>query len=1134
MNLKTYNSHTFFALLICILGLCLPSVALALPTSTYTPNSVLADGNWVKVSVSESGMHLITIADLKKWGFSDPAKVRIYGYGGARIKDQLTAANYIDDLPMAPSTLTSRGLMFYAQGPVTWSNSSEQYIHSINPYSTVGYYYLCDKDTTNIEIPLTGYASASDKCTTTFTEGLYHEQDLVSPGETGHILLGEDFRYNTSQNFNFELTDNAGNNGWLQCSFTARTYTAPSKVLFSVNGTGLESSSNDEIKVSANNDYIHGADRTMQKGFSIDGEKLTIGVTYKASSTVYLARLNYITVNYTRHIKMRNGKLDFRTEKGETCVKLAGATSDTHVWDVTDITNITQLNTAVDGDGIVWTNSFSSARNYSAWDESGTFPSPAYAGRVTNQNLHAIETPDMVIFTIADWNNQAERIAELHRNSEDSLNVVVVNQDDVFNEFSSGSADVQAFRKMLKMFWDRGKASGQRTLKYALFLGRGVYDNRRISTTLQSVKYPTMPIWQTDHGLSDNDSYSSDDMLAFLEDKSGVNISSDKLSIAIGRMPVRSSAEAKAAVDKLYKYVNNSETDLWKNQILIVADDDDNGAHMNQAESMHNNMLNSASGKLFMYDKLYIDAYEKIDGKYPDATAQMLRKLNEGVMWWNYIGHAGTSAWGHESLFTYTDICNLYIKRLPILYAATCEFMRWDAQAISGAEILFHNENGGVIAAISANRPVYISDNGWLSASIAEQMLKRDSNGNYLPVGEILRLGKNELKDADGKYVANSNKLRYALMGDPAMRFTTPSNIAVLETIDDKTVDIEDQVTIQARQDVTMKGVIYDAKGNKINDFNGIISTAMYDAETSTTTNGNGEHGLKLTFDEQGGRLFAGRDSVINGEFRVKLSMPSEIASNFRPAAFNMFAYSNDGRQATGCNRDFYVFGYDDNAESDTISPVISAYYLNHESFRSGDNVNESPMVIANISDNKGINLSSAGIGHQITLILDGSTTYNDVAQYYTPESSGGSIAYPLENLATGNHSLKLRVWDTSGNSAEETIDFFVEQGLAPKIYDVYADANPATTEANFYITHNRPDAMLTVTINVYNLLGRLEWTSTVTGRSDMFRSFPINWNLCDMAGRRIPRGIYVYKASITTDGQQYDTQSKRIAVAAQ
>lgn len=75
---------------------------------------------------------------------------------------------------------------------------------------------------------------------------------------------------------------------------------------------------------------------------------------------------------------------------------------------------------------------------------------------------------------------------------------------------------------------------------------------------------------------------------------------------------------------------------------------------------------------------------------------------------------------------------------------------------------------------------------------------------------------------------------------------------------------------------------------------------------------------------------------------------------------------------------------------------------------------------------------------------------------------------------------------------------------------------------------------MLTVTINVYNLLGRLEWTSTVTGRSDMFRSFPINWNLCDMAGRRIPRGIYVYKASITTDGQQYDTQSKRIAVAAQ
>ena len=45
--------------------------------------------------------------------------------------------------------------------------------------------------------------------------------------------------------------------------------------------------------------------------------------------------------------------------------------------------------------------------------------------------------------------------------------------------------------------------------------------------------------------------------------------------------------------------------------------------------------------------------------------------------------------------------------------------------------------------------------------------------------------------------------------------------------------------------------------------------------------------------------------------------------------------------------------------------------------------------------------------------------------------------------------------------------------------------------------------------------------------------SSPINWNLSDMSGRRVNRGIYIYKALITTDGKQYSSKSKKIAVAA-
>jgi hypothetical protein len=210
---------------------------------------------------------------------------------------------------------------------------------------------------------------------------------------------------------------------------------------------------------------------------------------------------------------------------------------------------------------------------------------------------------------------------------------------------------------------------------------------------------------------------------------------------------------------------------------------------------------------------------------------------------------------------------------------------------------------------------------------------------------------------------------------------------------------------------------------------------------------------------------------------------------------------------------------------------------LNHSNFKEGDKVNTEPMLIAQVSDNVGINLSTSGIGHQMTLLLDGKTSYNDVSLYYTPSTDGsasGTINYPLEELTAGEHTLRLRVWDVANNSASQTIQFTVANDVAPTIYDVYTDANPASTTANFYISHDRPDAMCTVTVSVYNLLGHLLWQSSATGLSDMFTSIPVTWDLCDTAGRRVNRGIYIYRASITTDGTTYTTKSKKLAVTAQ
>lgn len=48
-------------------------------TLATTENSVLSSGRFVKIRVSDTGVYRITQAELRKMGFSNPDKVRIYG-----------------------------------------------------------------------------------------------------------------------------------------------------------------------------------------------------------------------------------------------------------------------------------------------------------------------------------------------------------------------------------------------------------------------------------------------------------------------------------------------------------------------------------------------------------------------------------------------------------------------------------------------------------------------------------------------------------------------------------------------------------------------------------------------------------------------------------------------------------------------------------------------------------------------------------------------------------------------------------------------------------------------------------------------------------------------------------------------
>ncbi len=1177
MTKRYSNIYAVVALLLAFI--LSPAVACAFKLDTYAASSRLSSGKWVRVSVAATGMHCISESMLRSWGFSDPSKVRVYGYGAKRLPDQLTTA-YIDDLPQTASEyVQGKGVFFYALGPVAWTNvSGNLYRPSQNPYTSVGYYYLTDDgapdDAERLVPPQRAFTQVSDESSNlrvnTFYDRLFHEKDLESPGEAGFFMVGEDFRYQTKQTFDFTLTDLAEPLKELQddgsakeiptvnieFSFVALTISGASQLTYTANGTTLTEAAVDRIEgVSGDSHYTHGRQSLSRKDYMARSEKLSLGVNYRSSGTVSRSNLNYIAIAYLRKLQLPASRnLDIYLSS-RSDARLANAGADTRVWDVSDPTDIRAMETKMINDSLQW-GATSTRRTYAAWEPAGKFPSPVFVEQVRNQNLHALPVPDMVIFTPGEWKSEAERLAAYHRDDkEDPLQLLVLTPQEVYNEFSSGVPDAQSFRKCMKMFYDRCNSSeaveGEGRLRYALFMSRPTYDYRRVSPKVANLKYPMLPTWFTDNGLSDNDSYMTDDMMAFLEDNSGANLGRDRLCVAVGRLPVTSVANAKAAVDKIIAYKERSPKGLWQNNIVMLADDRNSGIHMIQADSMWvrmNQETRLTPGAGAIYKKVYIDEYEQVSGTYPEARTQLYRNLDEGAMLWAYIGHANPSSLTAEGIVTYTDLNNFYLRHWPLVYAATCDFMRWDSTDISGAEILFSNPSGGVVSAISATRPVYIADNGYLTKSLGIQFFKRDENGRVRTVGEIYQAMKNEIWLATtslSRY--DTNKLRYVLLGDPAMRLVYPSNIVRLNEVAGKPVvpvdGDEEPVQLMARQTAVLRGNVTDPSGNVLTDFDGTLTVTLYDADYSVTTHGYGiedDPGIEYTTDKMGGRLYVGSANVTGGAFEMTVSMPAEVADNYREATFNMYAQAKDGREANGVCRDLYVYGIDADAIPDETAPVIESMYLNHPSFRDGQAVNSAPMLIATVTDDRALNLSTAGVGHNMALYLDGGDrSYTDISDFFVPFADGtpgGTINYPLSNLAPGYHSLRLRVWDTGPNSAEATVNFSVQQEVPPVIYDVYTDCNPASERANFYISHDRPDLTMTVTVEVFDLMGRPIWQKTQTARSDMFTTMPITWDLLDSGGRRVQRGIYLYRATVSDSdsGEKTATASRRLAVTAQ
>lgn len=1097
-------------------------------SSRYASESVLNSGKWVKIQVAEDGIYKLTAADLKKMGFSNLDKVAVYGYGGWPL-DEDFSTTYIDDVPEVAVWRSADYLLFYGKGPRKWeySSSDKSFIHTNNPYSNYGYYFVSEKETTGRTMEKAASAAGATLQVTTFDDYVLHEEELVSVNSSGRELYGESFTSTLSRDFTISVPGITNDEGKATLSFISR---GNGTITMNVDGNALISGS---VSVPSD-EYEVARELYRERAWMADkGETVKVNIGYSTTGHKNV-HLNYFRLQMKRQLKVYDNYTFFRSLSARGNASrfvIQGADASTLVFDVTDGVNPQQMETSLNGTELSFSIPASASLREFVVVKPSQIKAPVTVGEVANQNLHALPQQDMIIIAQPNFTTQAERLAEAHR-TKDNLTVRVVTPESIYNEFSSGTPDATAYRRFMKMFYDR-QTSGADAPKYLLLFGDGSFDNRKLTSAWKSVDMSNMLLtYQTENSLS-SQSYVIDDYFGFLDDADNKkSLQNKKLCLGIGRFPIRTVEQATQMVDKVISYMENKNTGSWKNNLCFMADD---GSNTDGFMTEHMEFADQLAGYVesehpeFLVNKLYYDAYKKdmTAGTYPDVRSGLQKLLKDGLLLFNYTGHGGTTALSDEKVLTQTDINQFTYTHLPVWVTATCDFTRFDDLNTSTGEDVFLNKSSGGIALFTTVRVAYSRPNFPINDNVIRNLFERN-NGRRRTLGEVMQATKNTLSSV--------YKLGFCLIGDPAVKMAYPEFGMKVTTVNGQSVD-GNSISFKALEKITVEGEVLDVSGQLVTDFTGIVNPTVKDSKVTVTClkNSNKDDSPAFTFTDYPNTIFIGNDSVRNGKFSFTFTVPKDISYSNLQGKMNLYAVDTEsGNEAQGNFDNFIVGGTSDTAETDTIGPEIRALYLNDTTFVDGGQVNTTPYFVAELWDKSGVNITGSSVGHDMMLVIDESTvlSYN-LNSYYEllpGEDGTGIVKFPIPALEPGKHTAEFWVWDILNNSTVRTFTFEVVEGLKPFLFDVIATPGIAREQVTFHLMHNRPESRMRVGIMVYDLAGRQLWKHEESGTSGLFENYTVSWDLTS-GGARMRPGVYIYRAAISTDNSKDATKARKFII---
>ena len=1109
-------------------------------TKSYPNNSVLADGLWIKLTINSTGIHKITATDLSNNGIDTRnlqiSDIAIFGNGGGALSENNNEFEYNDLMENSIHVQDENNngifdnndyILFYAQAANIWkfNENTQTFEYKVHPYSKYNYYYLGVNASANTgkRIQTNNIQQSENKTINSYTYCSTIHNDLVNTHKSGRIWVGEKFSSSIpTRNFSFSIPQMIPNSPIKVRYSMASISTTNSSFSITINGESQSHSFS-----TGNRYYPQGFSRTIN---SRNSSSCDITMNYIFRENLANGYLDYIEINATSNLSFTNGQLHFRNienigEGNVSLFNLKSTPSNIIIWNVSDPCNVYTPATTQTGNTTTFREYTESFGEWIAFDNS-FFYAPISISSISNQNLHGIQTVDYVIVSPSVFASQAERLAELHR-VYNELDVVVLSPEQIYNEFSSGKQDVIAIRRFMKMMFDRHLHNNSlKKPKYLLLFGKGTFDNKNIleSNINSVVSYQSETSFD-----SEGSSYTSDDMFGYLEDWESGSIY-ESIDLGIGRFPVKTVDEATAMVDKIENYLSKKDLSTpnvkgdWRNFITFLSDDADPG---NPGDvyfiKSTEKTIETISNKYPNYnvEKIYADAYTQqssaIGSFYPEAKNALTKRINNGCLLLNYVGHGAMHYIGTERYMEKNDISSYSNKyQLPLFVASTCSFGKYDMiDDVCGAESFVLSPNGGGIAIVAAVRPIGHSE----SFDTRMCLYALDKNNS---IGDAFKLAKNE----------TSMTHCMQLLGDPALKLAIPENKIVVTSINGKPIDslVTDTATVLTK--ITVEGEIRNNSNQLITDFNGEVYPTVFDRFITSKTLANDNEDTEMEFSQQKNILYKGKDSVKNGKFEYSFIVPRDVAYQYDHGKLSHYAQSGI-EDACGFYNNIMFGGFNQDADITESRPKIRLF-MNDSLFTSGGITNENPYIYAILFDTLGINAVGSGIGHDITAVLD--DNYNQIIilnDYYETDPnnpSKGYIKYPLSDIAEGTHSITLKAWNIYNYSATESILFNVKNSKTQVLGKFYCYPNPSNTKTTLRLEHNQPDSISSIEIVIYDMMGHLAKKFNPTIEKGSYSTPPIVWNFDNMNGIPLSKGFYIAKIIVTfSDGSQQIEHTKII-----